>query len=312
MTPEVIQLHPDVEAILREVAAQPGSVLLRVPRSPDARAFSPDAVQVGASDSWLSSAERHLLQVHSEELAFALRQAAWMRLATGNGRQRVNRTVTAHCSVPIPSLHDVRVSAARALEGRHVAQAEPEVIELLEALVAPEGPGRVDPTRLLVAGHRLVPSARGRILAGSAHALAGRTGSAQMCFADAVRTRLPAELQAVAWNNMADVLEATDEIERAMRAAARASRLMPGLVFAQAARLACALRLGDQAIALDASRILDAIAIEDAGALDELELRWQERRAARLTALPIAERRAMVNIRENAGPGTRRLIDALA
>jgi len=69
---------PEVEALLREIAADPRSKLLRFDRPRTLRGLFP-AHPVGAGAPGLGKAERHLLDVHRVELAWALREACMVK-----------------------------------------------------------------------------------------------------------------------------------------------------------------------------------------------------------------------------------------
>lgn len=81
MTLHPLQLDPEVEEILREVAADPRSKLLRVQRPTSVRALTEQVPTVGVATAGLTVAERHLVQTYRAEVAYALRLAAWYRLA---------------------------------------------------------------------------------------------------------------------------------------------------------------------------------------------------------------------------------------
>ncbi|MBL8860967.1 MAG: hypothetical protein JNK02_03065 [Planctomycetes bacterium] len=312
MSPEALRLHPEVEGIVREIVARPAPQLLRVRGQPEARAFSSTRTEIGGHESWLASAERHLVQVHREEIAFALRLAAWHRMATGlDGFDRVHRTVTASTSVPLPTRSAIRASAGLALQGVLPTGVEPMIHEALERLVDPEGVSAVEPVLLLQAAHRLVPSERGRILAGSAFALRHQPGPALLCFGDAIRSRPAVEFEAVAWNNVADVLDGVNGPVSALRALERATRLLPGFVFAEAGRLWCSIRVGHIDVARGAAREIDAIEAIEPGALDEVERHWTRRREQGGATLSPDRVLMLRAVRDGAGAGARRLIDAL-
>ena len=67
----------EIEAILREINADPKAKLLRVPSADNLLALA-DQPQVGVYAPSLTAAERHLLQTHREELAYLLRERCYM------------------------------------------------------------------------------------------------------------------------------------------------------------------------------------------------------------------------------------------
>jgi hypothetical protein len=277
MTADVITLHPEVEGILREVASRPGSVLLRVARGAE-RAILSDDVVLGGYSGQLRSAERHLLAVHREEVAFALRQAAWARIATVGPRAHlVFRRTTRDVEVEVPALGETIAAGKRARESYADQPPEPEIVTILDALVADVRGDAVRSETLLASAHRLVPSTRGRILAGSAFALAGSHGAALTCFADVIDRGCAADLSAVCWSNLAHVLDEQGRDAEALTAVRRAVRLTPGYIAAEAARLWLAILLGLPDEARSALAALEDCT-RAAGALDEVIRRFERGR----------------------------------
>lgn len=66
-------LHPEVEHLLAEIAADPNSSLLRIPRTKVLPELFRPPDPIRQSAYFLTSAERHLLAVHREEVAHWLR-----------------------------------------------------------------------------------------------------------------------------------------------------------------------------------------------------------------------------------------------
>jgi hypothetical protein len=82
MTAETQIFTPEIEELLREIAAEPGSVLLRVPREKVKATLLETQSPIGPMTAGLSNAERELVQVHREEFAYQLRRASWVKLTT--------------------------------------------------------------------------------------------------------------------------------------------------------------------------------------------------------------------------------------
>ena len=66
-------LHPEVEHLLAEIAADPNSSLLRIPRAKVLPELFRPPDPIRQSAHFMTSAERHLLAVHREEVAHWLR-----------------------------------------------------------------------------------------------------------------------------------------------------------------------------------------------------------------------------------------------
>ncbi|MDP6839951.1 MAG: hypothetical protein QF724_13525, partial [Planctomycetota bacterium] len=77
MTSTLLQ-DPDLAEVLMDVVADQSSTLFRVPLSTVVDGMAGATISVSARAAGLTSAERHLLDVHRASLAEHLRLAAWM------------------------------------------------------------------------------------------------------------------------------------------------------------------------------------------------------------------------------------------
>jgi hypothetical protein len=92
MESDTLLFDPEFEAILRDVAADPRSSLLRVKRPHKLGELFDAYSPISAHATGLTSAERHLVQVHRNEVAWLLRQACLIKLIEGpTSRQFVSR-----------------------------------------------------------------------------------------------------------------------------------------------------------------------------------------------------------------------------
>jgi hypothetical protein len=120
MAAEAAIFSPEVEELLREIAKEPDSVLLRVPREKVPAALLETRSPIGPMTAGLSSAERELVRVHREEFAFQLRQACWVKLATSDeGHSFLNRRIGRNTDIPTPPIesirHGIQLERSRAL-----------------------------------------------------------------------------------------------------------------------------------------------------------------------------------------------------
>lgn len=162
---EALKLEPEVAALLREVAADPHSSLLRArPLSQQVDLFRRE--ETWSSRSWmLNHAEAELVRVHREQLAWVLRELCLRELYEAKGEQAVLNPYDVQ-----GRRHEV---AADSVIAREVETAErfenraPEVqlaLTLAAAVRAPSG-RRPQVADLAAAAHRLVPSNQARLLA---------------------------------------------------------------------------------------------------------------------------------------------------
>lgn len=313
MTPDVMELHPEVEGILREVAAQPGSVLLRVPRGKELRTLREDTALASPTDSALSRAERHLVAVYREEVAFALRQAAWYRMVTHGPRSLLVYTrVTPTQQVAVPSRKLVASSATLALAFRGETQGYLDMTTVLERLAGPSAVASDGAVFLLASAHRFVPSVRGRILAGSAYALDKQLSAASTCILDAINCVGCAELRAVCLSNLAHVLDEAGHSDTALSLARTAGRLLPGYVPAEAMKLGLSIRLGVASEAQDAIAALEAAVRDEPRCLDEVVRRFESVPEAASASRRADSRSLAKRLADGSGSETRRLLNALA
>lgn len=167
MSSEHALLDPDFEALLREVAANPRSSLLRVERPRMLPELFDEHVHVGAQRAGLTSAERHLLQVHRGEVAWLLREACMIKLIEG---PRSRRYVSPYSG---PG-KKVELLSDRQL-ARHVQETEAAAsdsidcldgLELLKRCVADRVGEEPNVAELATASLRLEPSDQARLMVG--------------------------------------------------------------------------------------------------------------------------------------------------
>jgi len=312
MVRDVIQLRPEIEELIREIAARPDSVLLRVPRGSEWRVLQDDRATAGLSDSRLSSAERHLLALHREEVAFLLRQAAWCRVATSpQGQTFVCRRQAPGRVIAVPEPRVVSVHASSLLRDADQGQRVGAEFELLELCVAGE-PGRWPLAEdLCAAAHRLAPSFSGRMIAGTAYYLAGRAQVAQLAFQDALNSAPTREDRGIAYNNLAEALDAQDEWGRAQVATIRAIAHHGNLIAAHVGCMWYSIRMGDVRRADSAARDLEQLLQADPLALDEHARRFVACADRMLRGLGPSHRQVLALLRERTGPLAGRILHAL-
>lgn len=165
---EPILFDARIEELLREVAADPQSSLLRVPRPARLGVVLGRRPAVGVATAGLSAAERELVAVHRGELSYLLRKLAVVRLfespAAATSRVRT-------CFIGAPRLATDRrewVDDARIkLEGALADEPADPGRELLERCVRePETIGSLHVTDIAAAANLLDPTDQARIYAG--------------------------------------------------------------------------------------------------------------------------------------------------
>ena len=224
MTPEPIVLDPELEGILREVASDPRSRLLKVERTGSiGELINPNPIT--AAVAGLTVAERHLVDVYREELAWTLRELAVTSLfASEAAGLWLHRSISVGEQLHVREVPEI-VGMTRALPSP-----EPDpligVRGILEGLVAQAAEGvRVDPSEAATASLRLVPADRARICA--AHYL-GQLGEhdAALRVLQGTVSGLPSSVDAsFAWENIGMIQSKSGLWKAAIASYMHASRL---------------------------------------------------------------------------------------
>ncbi|MBI5364608.1 MAG: hypothetical protein HZA53_15635 [Planctomycetes bacterium] len=158
MTPLITELDPRVEEVLRRIAAEPESRLLRVDRKSMQRELHVDPARVGIAMPWLTSAERQLVQVHRLEVVELLKQCAAYRLLQDQREPRFLTSFDTSRGVDrAPTVRALR-DAAQCLPDE--GESDAEAVELVRRCVDPALASTVvTPGQLVAAALRLCPRA---------------------------------------------------------------------------------------------------------------------------------------------------------
>ncbi len=156
-----------IEELLREVAADPKSCLLRVPRPAQVGVVLGRRPGVGVATAGLSSAERELVALHRGELAYLLRKLAVVRLfeSPKAATSRV-RTCYSGAARLATDRHEWVDAVRSKLEGLEAERPADPGRELLERCVYdPDSIGYLDVTDVAAAANLLDPTDQARIYA---------------------------------------------------------------------------------------------------------------------------------------------------
>lgn len=245
-------VDPELEQLLREVAADPRATLLRIARPQAIRSVYESSIVARESATGLLAAERQLLRVHREELARLLRRACVMLIfESPSGRAYTMRHVTATYRHDPPTrerwLDDARLELA--VSKPDVAT---DVVTLLERCVTDVASRRATISQLAAASARLQRTAQADIYRGEELAMAGMHGEAADVF-ELVTTRTASQqVVAATWNNLGKSLQEMNEVGRALRAFEHAIACDDSLA------MPFFNRLGAAWLALDAECVRDA------------------------------------------------------
>jgi hypothetical protein len=164
---EPILFDARIEELLREVAADPKSRLLRVPRPAQLGAVLGRRPSVGVATAGLGAAERELVALHRGELAYLLRKLAVVRLFESPAAATNHARVSISGQAPLAVDRGDWVESARgSLEGMSVDAPPDPGRELLERCVRdPDEIGSVAVTDVAAAANVLEPTDQARIYA---------------------------------------------------------------------------------------------------------------------------------------------------
>lgn len=305
-TPHV---SPELEGLLREAAADPRSVLLRVPRPSPLRSLLARQEPLRPSATGLGALDRHLLAVHREELSAALLEACMVRLYSNpDWSLSVHRTRTATEDWVVESPANWAERTRETADAFVGASVELAGLDLLRACIEPNGLEAVTITQLARAALRLTPSASARAWIAFEMRLIGRYQDAihlaDQQLAQHVQPKLAASLleyRAGANSLLGSFGAAAHDCWKAhLEDRLRASALVNCLY--------CALRAADSLVASQAGMELDRLVVEPtSGLLDQIEL--VERFASEYRrCVPPTTRTIARSQSDEAGPLTRRIL----
>ena len=245
---------PEVQGMLEEVAKDPRSVLLRVPKLTVPGKYEPP---VRDREAFLTRAERELVRVHRFEVADLLHQEVRRVViegeeARGSLLKHVSLTEVTEPTDPIQWESNAR---------RRLVSTLPEVrktpaFSLLEQCVMTVPDERPSAVELATAALRLVPRAATKICLGLALDQEDQTQRGLDVLKDVVESEPSAMMESFAWQNIGGLAgnlgRRTEELE-ARRSAALG---LQGRGDTAMAWFLTALELGDQSEALRASDVV--------------------------------------------------------
>lgn len=208
---------PEVEEILREVASDPRSSLLKISRPEHLRGHFERYSNVGPHTAGLTVAERELLQVHRSEVARLLGDMCRTRLAAD--------TVTVHQSLSVD--RKVRIYSESELKA-HVEEIEARgdlsdagIGGLLERCVAGShrAPSVVE---IATAMGRLEPTDTARVLAGMGMTTHDRPRAALDLYRVVLAGRPSRVMASQTWDNVARAFSLLGDSDQALSASLEA------------------------------------------------------------------------------------------
>ena len=260
--------EPEVEELLRELAADPTSTLLRVPRKGIVPTLFDKHTMVSPRAAGLSSAERHLLQVYREDVALLLREAYYLYLQQGEpfGPALVWDVVQDR-RFRLPTVEEWRRRAERALERPQEGDGAPEAHDVLALCVRESPVAMPSPVQLAVASLRLVPANQARIYVACDLQQSGMVEAGVRGFADILSQCSSSFHRSYCLQNMALAYEDMGDLDLASQLLAEASSIDESRSDPVMNWLFVSIQRMDTRSALDAARRIDRTLTPDHGAL---------------------------------------------
>ena len=240
---EFVTFDPEIEEILRKVASDPDSALLRVPRPQRIRGLFERTEPASAWSSSWSRQERQLLQVYRAEVAALLRDACRIKLfdpsrspwhASPYKTPQQDRSNAAELARTVASVQGDApagedLSTARALIEKCVAEprgAEPTVAELAEASL------------------RLEPRDESRVMAALDYIQREMPRTAIRILGRVIAELPRPDVLATAWNNLGMARSLMKDLARAHQAHVEACNLVTDRADSLMNRLMLGIQLG--------------------------------------------------------------------
>jgi hypothetical protein len=246
--PEFITIDPELEVLLRELAADPESSLLRIPRPKHIRSLFDHGDAVGSREPALSRLEQHLLQVYRSELALLLRQACLFKLVEGHtSKHFVSKYVSIdrHVDVCPPSClqKDVEV---RCTQLGHSSEPFSTGLALLQSCV--RAPLDTEPTvsALAAAAFRLERTDDSRLLATSELVQGPNPRGALLLLAEVLSSHPAVSTASSAWTQVGLAFSKLAEYTRSHEAYAHLSNIDNAHLVAWLSRLVLGYQCGNR------------------------------------------------------------------
>jgi hypothetical protein len=304
-------LEPEVDALLREAAADPRSILLRVERKRAVPLLFSDESDVGPMTAGLAAIDRHLLAVHRSEVAELLRKVCLLRLMNGpRGRACVNRRPMVRGELRSPRLPDLRQQAEFEQESQPSTELAATGLDLVMQVLS--DPAREEPRvyELAAVSHRLQPTQEAQVLGAMDLSQRESPTTAVRLLLRVLNDRPSVATAGCVCNNLGFAWNELGDLRKAFEALGEAMRFSEELALTRLNRLALGIQLGDECAALDANRELDSLIAADHPAVTAfVETALLARNSHRWS--PTYEATTLVKmIRDQLGEAGRRIADA--
>lgn len=302
---------PEVEALLREVASDPRSKLLRLPRATDPRvAFEPDP-RIASTAAGLTVAERHLLEVHRSDIADLCRDAFMHALFRHpRGKLYFPREDAENRAIEYPGREDVDARAE--VLGADFFHEEGTVWGRLGRSQSSASLRYWDENPKLMAtiALRLHPSGAARIRLGIALLVEGEGMGAKAVWSRVLRHSIGSDVHVYCHANLALLYGLQGKFQSAARHRVAALQLRPRSSVLAWAVFLDALRLGDSSFALSAAKTVEECVPPESHALEMAIDLVKRQRSSRCVPHASAIRGTVERVRAQLGTSAARIANA--
>lgn len=282
---------PNLEGLLRELAADDASRTLKV------GTLAKGLGGLWNDDDWirptltgLTSLERHLLDVHREEVAFAYRQVAAAALTNLDSVKSWDHGYyTVASQRQLPDLYECH---------RQVREATRRARSTGEGYPPP--PESLDVRSAVQAAQSLRPTAQGSVYLGLVHLAEGDGESGKAGFWLATRSATVDLVRSIAWNDLGLALLLERDLEGAYIAYSRSCEYQPDSTPALFGRLSVAVEMKDKRRIDSASHAIDDVVPPDHPSID-----------AYLACVDLQKGLQRASADGTVGSASRRIIDAI-
>lgn len=301
------RFEPEVEELLREVAADPDSWLLRVPRPKAAGVALLERPDLSTLATGLSTAEAQLLRVHRAAVADLLRTLCHKRLTEDSlSRLYVSKIRRGTNAVESPSAEECAERIRSVVRFPAKDEIMLEGYELLQRCVASDNSELPTVSQLAASSLRLEASDRARMQLGLDQLLLGAFHTAEQVLATAYTGAVHRGGRAVAATNLAFALDRGGRPGQAVDCVKEACVLDPQLSITQIYFLILTLQLGRRDELLRQASVVDELMTPDHPAIDSyarsLSQRWKYHKLNVSSDL-------LLEARHQAGPTARRILN---
>lgn len=304
---------PELEGLLREIAADPGSRLLRVPR-PKVVAGYLDRSLVSRDAARASTlAEKELLRVHREELALALREACLVRFYEDpEGVRYLHHHRSREGGPGLPSRASWTASARETLTAARLDQVDLPHSELLDLCLHPLGTPQPSIVQIARAAQTLIPSDTSECHEGLALVLEGNYPVGGRMLADLALRRATRRISSHAFESVGLAFGLAGDDVSALGHYRRAWELAPNRSEPVVAWLVCAATTMNRAELARAAGVLDELARQDDPAVRELvAMKISQRDLGQLVPSE-ATKGLVARLRDSFGPASESVLNVLA